>query len=124
MKKLFFIVSMLVCFMPTFAIELPKHQSGSKLLAQYYNKEQVVNAFYVSNNQLVRIKILIRGSQVVAYSSGKDPGGNEQWNSVIPPAGITRTNSTFDGDLAREFNQKAILNISNGYQHTSVTVYF
>lgn len=116
-------VGMLVCFMATFAIEQPKHQSGSKLLAQYYNQEQVVTAFYVSNNQLVRIKILIRGSQVVAYSSGKDPVGNEQWNSVIP-AGITQTNSTFDGDLAREFNQKAVLNISNGYQHTSVTVYF
>ena len=123
MKKLFFVISMIGCSMTTYAAEPSNLQNGSYPSVQYYNQEQVVTAYYVSNDQLVRIKIKIRGSQVVAYSTGKDFIGNEQWSS-IPPASITRTNSSFDGNLAREFSQKATLNIANGYQRMSLTVYF
>ena len=123
MKKLFFVVSMIGCSMTTYAAEPSNLQNSSYPSAQYYNQEQVVTAYYVSNDQLVRIKIKIRGSQVVAYSTGKDFIGNEQWSSITP-ASITRTNSTFDGNLAREFSQKATLNITNGYQRMSLTVYF
>ena len=124
MKKLFLVVGLLVCTMGTFAKESSKQQDDSKLLAQNYNREQIVTAHYVSNGQLVRLKIKISGSQVIAYSTGKDFVGNEQWTSVIPHANITNTNSTFDGDLAREFSQKATLTISNGYQNKSLTVSF
>ena len=44
--------------------------------------------------------------------------------AVEPMANITRTDSTFDEQLAREFNNKATLNISDGYHHSSITVYF
>lgn len=93
------------------------------LLAQYNNREQVVRAYYPSNGQLASIKIKISGSYVVAYSSGKDYVGNEQWHNVSP-ASITSTHDTFDGKLAREFSNKATLHIINGYNTGSITVYF
>ncbi len=105
-----------------FATEQMSKESNV-LLAQY-NNEQVVRAYYPYNGQLASIKIKIRGSFVVAYSTGKDYVGAENWHTLQTPAGITRTDSTFDGQLAREFNQKAKLNISDGYHVSSVTVYF
>ena len=44
--------------------------------------------------------------------------------AVEPMANITRTDSTFDGQLAREFNNKATLNLSDGYHTSRITVYF
>ncbi len=105
-----------------FAVE-PMTNDGSVLLAQYSN-EQVVRAYYPYNGQLASIKIKIRGSHVVAYSPGKDFIGNDEWRLVQTPAGITRTDSTFDGQFAREFNNKATLNISDGYHQSRITVYF
>ena len=107
----------------TFAVE-PFTNDGNVLLAQYNSNEQVVRAYYPYNGQLTSIKIKIRGSHVVAYSTGKDFIGNEEWHMVQTPAGITRTDSTFDGQLAREFNNKATLHISDGYHVSSITVYF
>jgi len=123
MKKMLLMAGLLVCSLATFAYE-PASNDGSMLLAQYNNREQVVRAYYVSNGQLASIKIKINGSYVVAYSTGKDYVGNENWHNVQTPASITRTNSTFDGEMAREFNQKATLHISNGYNTSSLTVYF
>lgn len=114
---------LLVCSFAAFAIE-PLTNDGSMLLAQYNSREQVVRAYYPSNGQLASIKIKISGSYVVAYSTGKDYVGNEQWHNVQTPASITRTNDTFDGKLAREFSNKATLHISNGYNTGSITVYF
>ena len=107
----------------TFAVE-PMANDGSVLLAQYNSNEQVVRAYYPYNGQLASIKIKIRGSHVVSYSIGKDYTGNEEWRMIQTPAGITRTDSTFDGQLAREFNNKATLNISDGYHQARITVYF
>ena len=102
----------------------PMANDGSVLLAQYNSNEQVVRAYYPYNGQLASIKIKIKGSFVVAYSTGKDFIGNDEWRIVQTPAGITRTDSTFDGQLAREFNNKATLNLSDGYHQSRITVYF
>ena len=94
------------------------------MFAQYNGNEQVVRAYYPYNGQLASIKIKIKGSFVVAYSTGKDFIGNEDWHLVQTPAGITRTDSTLDGQLAQEFNNKATLNLSDGYHQSRITVYF
>ena len=124
MRKLFFFGIAMLAALSSLAKELPK--SESMILAQSYgSREQVVSAYYVSVGQLVRIKIKINGSQVVAYSSGKDFIGNEEWHAIIPPAGIRQTNSTMDGsELTREFDYSSTLIISNGYQTQSLKVYF
>ena len=44
--------------------------------------------------------------------------------AVEPMTNITRTDSTFDGQLAREFNNKATLNLSDGYHQSHITDYF
>lgn len=79
---------------------MPKQKNGgSVLLAQCNSNEQVVSKGLLSpyNGQLASIKIKIRGSFVVAYSTGKDFIGNDEWRQVQTPAGITRTDSTYDG---------------------------
>lgn len=124
MKKIFILGIVALAAFSASAIELPK--SENQLLAQAYgSREQAVSAYYVSGGQLVRIKIKINGSQVVAYSSGKDFVGNEDWHAVIPSAGIRQTDSVMDGSqIAQEFDYTATLNISNGYQTQSLKVYF
>lgn len=44
--------------------------------------------------------------------------------AIDPMTNLTRTDSTFDGQLAREFNNKATLNLSDGYHQSHITVYF
>ncbi len=122
MKKFIIIATLLFGSTSMFATEQTAND-GSMLLAQY-NNEQIVRAYYLSNGQLASIKIKIRGSFVVAFSSGKDFVGAENWHLLQSPAGITRTDSTFDGQLAREFSNKATLPISDGYHTSSLTVYF
>ena len=124
MKKIFILSIVALATLSATATELPK--SDNQFLAQAYGIcEQVVTAYYVSGGQLVRVKIKINGSQVVAYSSGKDFVGNEEWHTIIPSAGIKKTDSVMDGSqLAREFDYTASLNISNGYQTQSLKVYF
>ncbi len=112
-----------MCWAGAFATEQIPHD-GNMLLAQYNSNEQVVRAYYLSNGQLASIKIKIKGSYVVAYSSGQDFVGAENWHLLQTPAGITRTDSSFDGQLAREFNNKARLQISDGYHVSTLTVYF
>lgn len=121
MKKILLVAGLLAFSYPVFSSELPQ-MDGSVVLAQYGN-ERVVTAYYVSGGQLVRIKIKLKGDVVVAYSSGKDMVGNEQWNFVANGY-VRRTNSAYDGDLAREFDYTADLPINNGYQMTTLKVYF
>lgn len=116
------VAGLLFCSVAAFATESPQYDD-SKLLAQNYNQERVETAYYVSGGKLVRIKIKINGSSVTHYSTGKDYLGKEQWHFVTN-ASIRKTNSSFDGELAREFDYTATLNISNGYQSNSVKVYF
>ena len=123
MKKILIMAALLLSSVAVSAVE-PMANDGSVLLAQYNSNEQVVRAYYPYNGQLVSIKIKIKGSFVVAYSTGKDFIGNDEWRMVQTPAGITRTDSTFDGQLAREFNNKATLNLSDGYHQSRITVYF
>lgn len=123
MKKILVMAALLLYAGSAFAVE-PISNDGSVLLAQYNSNEQVVRAYYPYNGQLASIKIKIRGSFVVAYSAGKDFIGNDEWRQVQTPAGITRTDYTYDGQLAREFNNKATLNLSDGYHQSRITVYF
>ena len=123
MKKMLLVAGLLFCSVAAFATESPQYDD-SKLLAQNYNQERVVTAYYVNGGQLVRIKIKVSGSFVTAYSTGKDYVGQEQWHS-LPNCSIRKTNSSFDGsELAREFDYTATLSISNGYQTSSLKVYF
>lgn len=116
------IAGLLFCSFATFANEPLTYDSF--MFTQYNNSEQIIRAYYLSNGQLATIKIKIRGSFVVAYSTGKDYIGNEQWHNVQTPSSITRTSDMSDGRLAREFDNKATLHISNGYNTSSITVYF
>lgn len=123
MKKILIMAAVLLCAGSGFAVE-PMQNDGYVMHAQFNSNEQVVRAYYPYNGQLASIKIKIKGSFVVAYSTGKDFIGNDEWRMVQTPAGITRTDSTFDGQLAREFNNKATLNLSDGYHQSRITVYF
>lgn len=123
MKKILIMAGLLISAGSAFAVE-PMTNEGSVMLAQYNSNEQIVRAYYPYNGQLASIKIKIRGSFVVAYSTGKDFLGNEEWRMVQSPAGITRTDYACDGQLAREFNNKATLNLSDGYHTSRITVYF
>lgn len=123
MKKILIIAGLLLSSVAAFAIE-PMPKDGSVILAQYNSNEQIVRAYYPYNGQMASIKVKIKGSYVVAFSTGKDFIGNEEWHMLQTPAGITNTNSTFDGQLSREFNYKATLQISDGYHTSSITVYF
>ena len=124
MRKIFILS---IVALATFSATAFEHSNScDPLLAQTYgSREQVVTAYYVNGGQLVRIKIKINGSQFVAYSSGKDFVGNEDWHAVIPSAGIRQTDSVMDGSqIAREFDYTATLHISNGYQTHSLKVFF
>lgn len=123
MKKILIMATVLLFAGSSFAIE-PITNDGSVLLAQYNSNEQVVRAYYPYNGQLASIKIKVKGSFVIAYSIGKDFIGNDEWRLVQSPAGITRTDYTIDGQLAREFSNKATLILSDGYHQSRITVYF
>lgn len=79
---------------------------------------------YVRGGQLVRIKIKIENGTVTFYSTGKDTIGRENWVAVVPRGSITKTHSTFDGSLAREFDYKSTIYVQVGYQNQSLTIYF
>ncbi len=98
--------------------------NDTHLLAQYNTREQVVTAYYVSGGQLVRIKIKIENGSVTFYSTGKDAIGRENWVAVVPRGSITKTHSTFEGRLAREFDYKSMIYVQAGYQNQSLTIYF
>lgn len=122
MKKFLLSASVLLCSFAAIATEQMPN-AGSVLLAQYNSNEQVVRAYYPANGQLATIKIKVKGSFVTAISLSKDFLGNDEWH-MVSPAGITKTDSTYDGQLAREFNNKATINISDGYHQSRITVYF
>ena len=72
----------------------------------------------------MRIKIKIDNGSVTFYSIGKDAIGRENWVAVVPRGSITKTHSTFDGSLAREFDYKSTIYVQAGYQNQSLTIYF
>lgn len=102
----------------------PLSDNDTHLRAQYNTREQVVTAYYVSGGQLVRLKIKIENGSVTFYSTGKDAIGRENWVAVVPRGSITKTHSTFDGSLAREFDYKSTIYVQAGYQNQSLTIYF
>ena len=123
MKIVLIVVCSLISTLAAVAIE-PSSAAGSDLYAQNYNSEQVIRAYYVYNGRLVSIKVKINHNQVVAYSTGKDFAGRDNWVSVIPPSSIRSTSYSFDGDMAREFSNTATLVLSNGLQAGSLKIFF
>lgn len=109
---------LLVCSFAAFATESAQYDD-SKLLAQNYNSEQIVTAYYVNGNQLCRIILRVSGSYVTGYTSGKNYLGQYEF-TFVPNASIRRTNDTMDGQMAREYSNTATLNIGG----RSVKVYF
>ena len=121
MKKILLLTGLILSSLT--AVATDSFMNSDTALVQNYNREQTVIAYYVSGGQLVRLKIRTNGSQVTAYSTGKDFVGQETWH-FVPNANIRETNASFDGQLAREFDYTATISISNGYQSSSVKIYF
>ena len=123
MKRIILMAGLLFCSEVSFATE--SSQDDRQLLAQSYGREQVLRAYYVSDGELSVIKIKIQGEFVIAYSTGKDFVGQENWNSVIPAAHIRPINSSLDGyEMAREFDYTATLTLTNGYKTIYLKIYF
>ncbi len=112
------VVGLLACSVAAFATESPEYDD-SKLLAQGYSYEQVVRAYYVNGGRLEMLKIKIAGGKVVQYSVSKY-NGRDSW-LYAGNADILRTTYQYDGDLAREFENKAYIQISVG---NILTIYF
>lgn len=112
------VAGLLACSLTSFAMGSSQYDD-SKLLAQGYSYEQVVRAYYVSDGRLEMIKIKIAGGQVVQYAVGKY-NGRDDWR-YAGNADILRTQYQYDGELAREFENKAYIQISVG---NILTVYF
>lgn len=118
MKKLFLVASLLFCSVAAFATESLQYDD-SKLLAQGYSYEQTVRAYYVNGGRLEMIKIKIASGKVVQYAVGKY-NGRDDWRSA-GNSDILRTSYQYDGELAREFENKAYIQISVG---NILTIYF
>lgn len=118
MKKMLLVAGMLIGSFAAFATESPLYDD-SKLLAQGYSYVQVVRAYYVSNGRLEMLKIKIAGGKVVQYAVGKY-NDRDDWRSAGPTE-ILRTSYQYDGELAREFENKAYIQISVG---NILTIYF
>ena len=72
--------------------------------------ERVVFAVTSSRQQ---IKIKIRGNSIVAYSTGVNQLGKQEWISVLPSVGFSKTGpgTLYDsGSLSKEFSYAANLN--------------
>lgn len=113
------VAGLLVCSLASFATPSSQQYDDSKLLAQAYNNEQVVTAYYVSGNQLCRIILRVSGSYVTGYCTGKNYLGQYEF-TFVPNASIRRTNDTMDGQIAREYSNTATLNIGG----QSIKVFF
>lgn len=109
---------LLVCSFAAFATESAQYYD-SKLFAQGYSYEQVVRAYYVNGGRLEMLKIKIAGGKVVQYALGKY-NGMDDWRSA-GNTDILRTSYQYDGELAREFENKAYIQISVG---NILTIYF
>ena len=72
--------------------------------------EKTISAV-TSNRQQIKIKV--RGNSVIAYSNGLDQVGKQNWISVVPGAGISRTGAGSlysTGNLNKEFSYTANVN--------------
>lgn len=118
MKKMLLLAGVLVCSLATFATESQQFDD-SKLLAQGYSYEQTVRAYYVNGGRLEMLKIKIAGNKVVQYAIGKY-NGRDDWRSA-GNSDILRTSYQYDGELAKEFENKAYIQISVG---NIITIYF
>lgn len=65
--------------------------------------ERIIQAVYVSGNQLVTCRLRYNSGRVWAYSTSKNPLGKEEWVSIQTPETPTPTMSNRDGDYAKDY---------------------
>lgn len=118
MKKIFLVVVLIGFSLTAFSVE-SLQAPDSELLSQNYTTDKIVTAYYFSGNQLCRIILRVNGSYVTGYCTGKNYLGQYEF-TFVPNASIRATNTTFDGDIAREYSYTATLNIGG----RNIKVYF
>lgn len=67
------------------------------------SNEQIIQAVYVSGNQLVACRLQYNSGHIWAYSTSKNPLGQENWISIQVPETPTPTMSIRDGDKAKDY---------------------
>lgn len=88
-------------------------QSAQSSRSNSYNQSmsgKIISAVTSSRQQL---KIKVNGNSVVAYSNGLDQVGRQNWISVVPGAGISKTGAGSlysTGNLSKEFSCTANVN--------------
>lgn len=65
--------------------------------------ERIIQAVYVSGNQLVTCRLKYNSGRVWAYSTSKNPLGHEEWVSIQIPETPTPTMPIRDGDNAKDY---------------------
>lgn len=65
--------------------------------------ERILQAVYVSGNQLATCRLRYNSGRIWAYSTSKNPLGQEEWVSIQIPETPTPTMSIRDGDNAKDY---------------------
>lgn len=119
MKKILLLAGLFVNSFTIFATTESHKNYIPTTTIQSYNNERVVRAYYVSAGRLEMLKIKIVGSKVSQYAIGKY-NGQDDWRSA-GSTDILRTSYQYDGELAKEFSNKAYIQIAVG---KILTIYF
>ncbi len=77
--------------------------SSSNLIGGTDSNERIIQAVYVSGNQLVTCRLRYNSGRIWAYSTSKNPLGQEEWVSIQIPETPTPTMSIRDGDNAKDY---------------------
>lgn len=67
------------------------------------SNDQIIQAVYVSGHQLVTCRLRYNYGRIWAYSTSKNPLGQEEWVSIQVPETPTPTMSIRDGDKAKDY---------------------
>lgn len=85
-------------------------QTNNNYSQNQSNNGNIISAV-TSNRQQIKIKV--QGNVIIAYSNGIDQVGKQNWVSVVPNAGISKTGAGSlysSGNLSKEFSYTASLN--------------
>lgn len=84
---------------------LPSVNSSSNHIEETNNNlnERIIQAVYVNGNQLVTCRLSYNGGRIWAYSTSKNPLGQEEWISLQFPETPAQTMSIIDGDNAIDY---------------------
>ena len=67
------------------------------------SNEQIIQAVYVSGNQLVTCRLRYNSGRIWAYSTSKNMLNNEEWVSIQTPETPMTTMPLRDGDYAKDY---------------------